>query len=156
MSTIEDKNEFAEFEKTKAARKNLLPWWIKFFCWVFMIFGAFMIFILGLALFNLSMDISIYGLEAKGPLSLYGCLITLVVLYKSYTGYVLWFEKDNAIYIAQIDAIVGILLCTASMFLLPTLEEGNRFTFRLELLFLIPYLIRLNKIKKKWEEGTSN
>lgn len=37
-SDIED-SKFKEFEHTERRRK-LLPWWIKVFCWIFMLFGV--------------------------------------------------------------------------------------------------------------------
>ena len=44
-------------------------------------------------------------------------------------------------------------MCTMSMFVFPFLGDENTFEFslRLELVLLVPYLIKLNRIKKEWE-----
>jgi len=47
--------------------------------------------------------------------------------------------------IAVIDAVIGIVVCIISMYLF----SG----FKLELVILIPYLIKLFKIKDKWKAG---
>ncbi len=54
----------------------------------------------------------------------------------------------------QIDAILGIVICIFSMSL-PFIvnRPGFGFSIRLELLLLIPFLIKLGKIKNEWLYG---
>lgn len=106
-------------------------------------------FVLG-ALFGMNFQMSFYGLETYEPISVAGIILFAVIMLKGFAAYLLWTEKDNAIMVAQIDAIVGIAICIFMM-------TGYRFVFgesstqlRLELLLLIPYLVKLNKIKQDW------
>ena len=71
-------------------------------------------------------------------------LITLMMLYKGYTAFALWTGKKQAVLLAQIDAISGILICVFVMVM------GPGFMLRLELIVLIPYLIKMNRIKDEW------
>jgi hypothetical protein len=50
------------------------------------------------------------------------------------------------------DVILGILICLYMMTVSPVISEENSFkiVFRLELLLLIPYLIKVLKLRKKW------
>jgi hypothetical protein len=154
MEKIEETNRFEEFENnSNKRRRKLLPWWIKFFCWVFMIFGALALICFFLGFFNMSVDLSFYGLKTNQPFSLIGLIIISLALFKGFTAYSLWFENDNAINVAIVDSILGITLCSMSMFAFPFLGDENsfEFSFRLELVLLVPYLVKLNRIKKEWE-----
>lgn len=146
-------NSFEEFEKIKIKRrKKLLPWWIKVFCWIFMLFGAMSFACLILGFTNIKPDLAFYGFETNEPFSLNGFIVIFVGLLKGFTAFSLWFEKENAIKIGRADAIVGIALCIISMLVLPFLQEGFNITVRLEIALLIPFLLKLNKIQKEWEE----
>ena len=64
----------------------------------------------------------------------------------------LWTEKDWAVDLAIIDAILGIIACFFVIIILPSVSESEEFVinFRLELVALIPYLIKMIKIKPEW------
>ena len=132
-------------------RKKLLPWWIKAFAWLFLAFGAFAFFGIVCSLFGYNYQISLYGLDTKEPLSLIGVSVILLFLIKGVTAYGLLMETDWAITIGLIDAITGIVICCLLMIYALSPSAHMKFTFRLELLLLIPYLIRLRKIKSAWE-----
>jgi hypothetical protein len=131
-------------------RKRILPLWIKIFMWIFLIIGAFapIIFVLGLTGFNA--QLALYGLETNEPLSLLGIIITALFIIKGITAFSLLKEKDWAIKIGILDAILGILICTLLM-LYPIINSDFKFSLRLELVALIPYLLKLLKIKTQWE-----
>lgn len=129
----------------------LLPWWIKFFCWLFMIFGLLSFVCLILGVTNIKPDLVLYGFETNESFSLIGLMVISIGLLKGYTAFALWFEKDIAIKIGKIDAVIGILLCVIAMLLLPFIQENSVITIRLELILLIPFLIKLNKIQRQWE-----
>ena len=143
-------DDFHQFNK-KIIRRQLLPWWIKFFCWLFMILGAGAVLGLIYGIFKNELHLSIYGFESEKPFSLMGIFIFIILTFKGLSAYLLWFEKDKAINIAKIDAIFGIVLCIISMVLMPLVMENSRFTFRLEILLLIPYLLKLNGIEYAWD-----
>ena len=137
--------------KTKR-RKDLLPWWIKIFIWIFLIFGAIAPLGLILGILGYKFEISLYGLETNEPISIIGISMILLFLFKGFTAYSLLQEKDWAILIGIADAVVGIALCSFSM-IYPFIVAGAeaKLTFRLELLLLIPYLIKLINIKPEWD-----
>lgn len=144
-------SKFDEFEKPAIIRRKLLPWWIKTFCWIFMILG-----VCGLAslignAFTDNVSLSLYGFSSNTAYSGVGIFIIAIMALKGFAAYSLWFEKPNAIIIAKIDAIVGIVICIASMFIIPFTSGDGHIPFRLEILLLIPYYIKINKIEYEWD-----
>jgi len=111
--------------------------------------------ILGISLFSVNGESSIYGMssyERYSPLALF---ITSLLVFKGITAFSMWMEREWAIKMAIIDAILGIIICIITMFILPMVEKESGRTninFRFELLLLIPYLIKCLKIKKAWSE----
>ena len=101
-------------------------------------------------------EINLYGFETSEPISVIGISMTLIFLFKALTAYSLLREKNWAITLGITDAIIGLALCSFAM-LYPLLNSnsGVSFTFRLELVLLIPYLLKLLKIKPDWEKSTS-
>ena len=143
-------SQFDQFEKKEVNRRALLPVWIKVFCWLFMLAGVASIASFLIGVFGGTADLSLYGFETREPLSLTGSFILALILFKAFTAYSLWFEKDNAILLGKIDAIAGIVFCVVSMVVLPMLDENTGVTLRLELVLLIPYYYKLDNIKKAW------
>jgi hypothetical protein len=137
--------------KIAARRRDLLPMWIKVFTWLFMIFGAFAPLGLIAGLFGYPASLSLYGFSTMNPLSLVGlCLIALFVL-KGIVAFGLWTEKDWAIRLAEADAFLGIVLCVFSMIISPLLsKEVFSLNFRIELFLLVPYILKLKRIKYDW------
>lgn len=133
-------------------RRALLPAWIKVFTWIFMIMGAFVPIVFLMGLFGSNAQLALYGLETNNPLSPLGLFIAMLFLLKGFTALSLWTEKDWAVKLGIAEAILGIAICCAVMFLIPILNQdsGFRFNFRLELALLIPYLLKLQKIKSSW------
>jgi len=141
--------------ENKVKRRSLLPLWIKIFIWIFMITGAIAPLCLLAGLSGASVQLALYGLESSEPLSTAGLIISVLFLFKGIVAYGLWAEKDWAVSLGIIDAIVGIIICTYVMGA-PAFENNSpstTFSFRLELAFLIPYLIKLLKIKPRWQRS---
>jgi hypothetical protein len=136
----------------KGGRRKLLPWWMKIFIWLFFILagGAFVALVLGLLGFTC--QLSIYGIETLHPISLEGLIIISIALLKGATSWGLWMEKDWAIRCGFVDAILGIFICTYLMIILPWIKNGV-FSFKLELVFLVPYLIKLRAINPLWKSA---
>lgn len=134
-------------------RRDLLPWWIKVFIWIFMIMGAFAMIAPLSGIFIDSYNISLYGLETSLPLSALGIFLILLITFKGLAAYGLWFGKDWALTVAQVDAIVGIVVCIVVTIVNPfeASESGFKLRFRLEVLFLAPYFLRVYKIKEPWK-----
>lgn len=145
-------SKFDEFDKPEIIRRKLLPWWIKTFCWIFMILGVCGLATLPFSYFTPNANLSIYGFSSNTALSGIGLFIIAIITFKAYAAYLLWFEKENAISIGKIDAIIGIVICGASMFVLPFVNnENGHFSLRLELILLIPFYLKLNKIEYEWD-----
>lgn len=150
MNTELESN-FDEFEKPTIIRRKLLPWWIKTFCWIFMVLGFCAVASLIGNLFTSNVELSLYGFSSNYAYSGTGLFIIAIAGFKGFAAYSLWFEKPNAISIGKIDAIFGVVICIASMFILPFTSGDGHIQIRLELLLLIPYYIKLNKIEYEWD-----
>jgi Trk-type K+ transport system membrane component len=137
-------------------RRSLVPVWMKIFIWIFMIMGgiAIPISILGIAGYNF--DIALYGYTVHSETSWMGVLLALLFLYKGIVSFALWFEWQSAVNLGIIDAVAGILLCLISMAHFSVLSEyTDSSAFRLELVMLVPYLIKLIRMKKNWIQSDS-
>lgn len=93
---------------------------------------------------------SFYGLETYEPLSAVGIILFAVIMLKGYAAFSLWTEKDSAIKVGQTDAMVGIVICLFMMIGYPLLFHDSNNDWRVEILLLVPYLVKLNKIKHIW------
>lgn len=136
--------------ENRIPRKKMLPLWIKIFTWIFLVISAFVPIVLILGLLGYNAQLSIYGLETDEPFSLIGIIITALFIIKGITAFGLLKEKDWAIKIGIADAIIGIAVCTF-VTLYPLINSDAKFSGRLELVALIPYLLKLLKIKTQWE-----
>ena len=136
--------------KNEIQRKKLLPLWIKIFAWIFLVISVFVpvVFILGLMGYDAAL--SLYGLETNEPLSIIGIVIMTLFVIKGFTAYGLLREKNWAVNMGLVDAISGIILCTLLM-LYPIINSNYVFSFRLEIIALIPFLLKLFKIQTEWE-----
>jgi len=134
-------------------RRELLPLWIKIFLWIFMVFGVIAPVGLIIGLLGMNINLSLYGLATANALSTNGLIIISLFALKGAVSFGLWTEKDWAINLAMLDAFIGILVCVLVMLVLPAAPQENGFGFniRLELLILIPYLPKMQKIKGVWE-----
>lgn len=136
-------------------RRSLLPWWVKIFCWIFMIFGGISAIGIVFGILGYNFQLSLYGLESSRPLSLIGGLLMLTFLLKGAAAFALWTEKDWAITLGFVDAVLGIVICGLAMLIAPFLNIGFSFNLRLELALLIPYLLWLNRTKAAWHKTVS-
>lgn len=130
-----------------SSKRKLLPWWIKFFCWIFMITGFLSILIILLTIVGIKPELALYGFDAQQG-SFIMLLIYFTFLFNGLVAYMLWTGKKLAIRIGLINAIWGILLCLISMILS---YYNSDFKIRLELVLLILFFIKIKKIKSQWE-----
>ncbi|MBC3538401.1 hypothetical protein ACFSC6_16555 [Rufibacter sediminis] len=144
---------FEELQETKGRRRDLLPWWIKTFTWLFLLMAAVVPIGVVMGLMGLNFSISLYGFETTDPISATGIVLTVLILFKGVTAYGLWTEKDWAVRLGIVDAIIGLVACAVAMFVLPLVDrsEGFVLNFRLEPILLILYLLKLQRIKPTWE-----
>jgi uncharacterized membrane protein len=138
-------------EEVKERRRKLLPIWIKVFIWIFMIIGFVTPFSVIVGVLGTNFQISIYGLETNYPISALGIFLTLLLFYKGVVAFGLWTEKKWAVDSALIDSIVGIGVCVFVIIVdLFFRENGMKINIRLELILLIPYLLKMYAIKEEW------
>lgn len=143
-----------EIHLPKIRRRKLLPLWIKVFMWIFIAFAIIAPISVAFALMGYTFNIALYGLKTSEPLSLTGLLLIAIFGLKGIVSLGLLKEKDWAINLGIIDAILGIVICVFINYIHPFLNSDAGLSvslFQLELLFLIPYLIKLIKIKNQWD-----
>lgn len=152
-SIIADKLDELE-ELLMPRRRTLLSWWLKIFSYLFLFVGAISVamYPLMLLLGNRYM-VSLYGLESTDSHSFITLAVVVLFLVKAVAAYGLLFEKDWAIEVGQVDAVLGILICLFVGFY--AMLGTGRFiaSFRPELVFLIIYLIRLLKMRAIWKKS---
>jgi hypothetical protein len=138
-------------DEGRVSRKTLIPLWIKIFAWLFIVF-AFMTplaFVGGIIMHNFAL--SLYGLEAYTPYSIMAVFLTTLFIFKGIVAFGILRREDWAINLGIIDAILGIIICIVIMTYL--VVTNTKFVFRLELIALVPYLVKLLKIKDEWQFG---
>lgn len=134
-------------------RWKILPWWIKAFTWIFLFAGVISPLILIIGLFGGTVTLSLYGLSTTDPISLIGLCVIGVFMFKGIAAYGLWAEKDWGITVAQIDALLGIALCIIAIFTTPhstTSARSVSFYFRLDIVVVIIYLVKLYRLQDRW------
>lgn len=136
--------------QTTQTRRGLLPLWIKVFIWLFFFFGGILPIGLVFGLLGWQFDMALYGLETTFPLSLSGLTLFGLFAVKGMVSFSLWTEKDWGVRLAIADAMVGIVICLFDMFVMPFLQETPAIGIRLELIPLIPYFIKMRKIRTEW------
>lgn len=156
MNNTEDTILDDELTKPKMRRRKLLPLWIKIFTWIFLITGLIIPIGLIVGAMGHEFTVSLYGLQTTAVYTPLGFVLIALFALKGVTSFGLWTEKDWAIKLASIDAILGIAVCAGVMLILPfTGAEGKiNLSIRLELVALIPYLIFMKNIKSKWLNET--
>lgn len=142
-------NHFSDFENLKLQyRRKLLPWWVRFFSWLFMIMGglAVVCVVLGMLLAR-NFPVSFYGFD-MAPYPYNNFISTICLVFNGITGLFLWTEKKQAVQLAKICAIAGIVICALSN--IGSLFYGH-FTLRLEIIFLVIFYRKMDAIEYEWE-----
>lgn len=134
------------------SRRELIPFWIKIFIWIFIVFALFVPLLIIIRLSGRETLLTIYGLETNDAFSSIGIIISALFFLKGIAAFGMWSEKEWAIKLAIIDSVIGIIICLAVM-TAPVFSNRLIYNYRLELILLIPYLIWLFKIKAAWESN---
>lgn len=136
-------------------RRDLLPVWIKVFTWLFLIMSLVIPVALAFGILKLPFNLELYGLVSTDPFSLIGLVILGLIAFKGVIAYGLLGSKPWAVRFAKADAMFGIGFCAAMMIvsLIKYSQGVMGFSFRLELLILIPYLLVMMKIEEDWSQG---
>lgn len=156
-NTILDSNLIKQ-ENSGLRRRSLLPWWIKTFTWIFLVMALIVPVSIIYGLLGQPFQMTLYGFSTNNPLSTDGLFLAVLFVLKGITALGLWTEKDWAINIAMVDAILGIIMSGFMTIIYPfiNIQTGFQLNIRLELLILIPFLYRLVKIKPEWNKLSVN
>ena len=132
----------------------MIPKWIRFFCWLFAVacpLGLIASFIM--YMIQGTYNFSIYGIQSDGLFSLLGLLSTISFIIKGIAAIGLLTEKNWAVRMAIIDGFLSTCLAAYSLIFHIWIWDGNfsGFNLRLELLLIVPYLIKMIRIRKDWE-----
>jgi len=131
-------------------RSDLLPIWIVVFSWIFLIFGLIVPAALILGFLEIEIDLlSLYGLKTENAFSKIGLFITALFGLKTIVSYGLITGKKWAPTIAIADAVIGIIICITTIFQ----KAYFSLELKVEIIALIPYLIKMVTIKLKWERA---
>jgi len=131
-------------ETALEARKA--PIWIIIFSWLFLLMGVAIPAVIVYRILGEGSSLALYGFASNDAFSLIGFLIILLVALKTVTAYGIITRKLWAYRLAEIDAILGIVLCVLSMGV--GVYQNQSFTFRLEVILLIPYLQTVRKLQE--------
>jgi hypothetical protein len=112
--------------------------------------GGILGFIAGL--FGANFELMIFGSKTNDPMSVIGLCIIVIFISKGIASFGLLWEKSWGVIFAIIDGAFSLLICLFAM-LYPVIFPESRASsaFRAELLIIIPYLIKLVKIKLLWK-----
>ncbi len=153
MKPILDSSEFSQPINIVRYRRSLLPWWIKGFSWLFMIFGVMIFPISVMSIFGVPTELSLYGIESTSILNLNGALVTIMFLISGIVGFALFYGKDWALN-------AGLVLCAAHLLLvvlvyaLQLATHGSNLRF--EFILVVPFFIKLLKLRPLWDGPQNN
>lgn len=127
-------------------RKKLIPLWIKFFGWAFIIFGVLVPFVgIFSAVTGVEGNFSFYGLEETGSVfSTIPLVVIALFIAHGACAFQLLFAKPSGVIACLILAYISVAICIFTMF------SGDEISIRLELLFLTAYIIKLHKLLPLW------
>ena len=145
----------SEFDDAQPVKRRwlILPWWIRAFSWLLLLSGALSPFILIAGLFRIPVAMNLYGLSSTDPVSLTGLSLLVLFMLKGIAAYGLWAEKNWGIVVAQADGLLGVVICIVSLFMGDQSTRGFSFYFRLDLVLLVIYLIKLYRLKDQWDRS---
>lgn len=113
-----------------------------------MLLGAISVPGLVAGLFGARFELAFFGVETNDPLSWAGLFICAQFILKGVVGFGLWNEKSWSLNLALADAWISVATCVLLMSLPPLIGRG--LDIRLELVLIIPYLLKLKKIQPEW------
>lgn len=135
-------------------RRTLVPWWMKVFSYIFLFMAAVSVALYPLSfILGYNFKVALYGLESTDHTSFITLAVVVLFILKGATAFGLLFEKDWAIELGLIDAAVGFAVCIF-VGLYAMFGSGSHMgSFRIELLFLIIYAIKLRKMQEVWKKS---
>lgn len=143
-----EESQFEVFENEKIVRKDLIPIWIKFFSWLFLLFGISAFLGLLSFYFNPIYTIDIFGINQASDNLFLSLISALVLIFNGVVAYLLIAKEDKAVEIAKINALINIVICVVSTIL--NLYFYKNLTFRIEIFFIWFFYAKMREIQFKW------
>ena len=131
-------------------RKEILPSWIRFFSWIFLIMFFVPILFIGALILDDPYSLRMFGFSYSGDeVTFVSLLLAFIMTLSAVVAYGILWGKDWAIKVGIFYAICALLMCFTSLYISITNEILN---IQFEPIFLIPFLIVLIKRNKQWDE----
>lgn len=136
-------------------RRDLLPIWIKYFCWIFFLrsIGIVVQYLLYLFI-DYPISESIFGIKGSEAFDWLSILVFCTIILNAVAAYMLWFEKDHAMIFAKTMASIGFFICVFRIFNLENFDSRLAPSIRIEIILLLIYMWRLHKISDQWKNMT--
>lgn len=150
-SVLETKTAKAAIVDIVAYRKTLIPLWIKIFGWLFILFGvgvpitAIYSLATGMPMHYMLFGLSVYG-SIGSPMAIF-LMVLFIAL--AISAYGLLFGRAWGLTFCLMLGYISLAICIATTIIALITQSGVN--IRLEIIILIPYLIRLHKIKDEWQ-----
>lgn len=128
-------------------RRELLPFWIKVFIWIFIIGAVVIVGVVIAAIWSNYIPVSLYGLRTEYIDTDIGLFLAFIFLLKGVVSIALWRNWSKAIDLALFDAILGIVI---TIYVSLSSIGSSQINLRLEIFVLIYYLYCLIKVRHKW------
>ena len=152
---------FDDIEAAPLRRKDLLPKWIRFFCWFVIIMGALTVISCFLLLFIMPPHAKVEDTERFQRLLLYLFVLTLIVMgFKIFTAISLLREKQWAVKLAMAEACIYFIICSFPIISELILSDSastdyiSTVAVSVQMILIVPYFIKLYQIKDVWRRST--
>lgn len=131
---------------------QLLSNWYKTIILLYAFLSPIAFITICLSFFTKNIPLSLYGISSSSQFSSTGLFILSLILVKAVVGCSFIIGHNKAPIIGLIDSAVGIICCLFIGFIFPFFnqKESIDIVFRVELLILIPFLLKSFKIRKSW------
>jgi len=128
-----------------------LPIWIKVFSYLFLVIQIMLPVSIVMSFLDYPTNLSFYGLSSNSAFSLNGIFIIAVFMLHGLVAFFLIRNHESAIIVAKIVAIISMTICIGTM-VYPFFQDTiyMHFKFRIELIVLVLYYLKLKNIQPKW------
>jgi len=134
-------------------RRQLLPIWIKVFCWIFIAMALPLIINFYLYISShIYLRPPIYGLDKLQNIPYSDLAGHLILLFKTTIAFGLWTERKQAVKLAFVDAYLGVIIHSTVYYILPFFRPAPDISTMsiIEFALLLPYLLILYRIRSQW------
>jgi hypothetical protein len=130
-------------------RRLLLPVWIRFFSWLFMLCWLVPAVVLAFAFVAPEgVTVGVFGLSHTGhPLAPPALAIEAILLFMGITAYGLLWGRAWGLHVGLIAGVLGLVLSVSMM------VASGFATIRLEPLLQVPFIVTLLRLRKAWPDG---